>query len=106
MVSVAQFCTAVANGCGAMKSFSSAVKEVDARLVTKALPNCVQTAVVNTPVALRLMAASPKVKAARGVLGLSMGSVTVIVLTAPSANPAALRSTRPPQHGGVAPLAS
>jgi hypothetical protein len=61
MVNVAQFCTAVANGCGAMKSFTSAVKEVDARLLTKALPNWVQATGVNTPALLRLMAASPNV---------------------------------------------
>src|SRR6266511_1668649 len=72
-------------GCGAMKSFTSAGNDADERLFR------------NTPAAVRLTAASPKVAAGRDTLAI--GSFTVTALTAPSASPRPLRSTRLPQQG-------
>src|ERR1051326_2192297 len=89
-------------GCGAMKSLISAVNDVDERLFTNTLPNPVHTFAGKTPAAVRLMAASPKrpVPSVRGAFG-GTGSVTEPVLTAPSASPSPVRSTRLPQHGTV-----
>src|SRR5215207_720464 len=84
-------------GCGATKSFTSAGNEAEARLLRKALPSAVQVPAGKTPAAVRLIAASPNVFAGR--LTLAIGSVTVIELTAPSANPVAERFTRLPQQG-------
>lgn len=84
-------------GCGAIKSFTSAGKDADERLLRNELPKPRQVPAGNTPAAVRFTAASPKVRA--GSDTFAIGSVTVTVLTAPSANPAALRSTRLPQHG-------
>src|SRR5215212_6363923 len=84
-------------GCGAMKSLTSAGNAADERLFRNALPNAAQVPGGNTPAAVRLTAASPKVPAGR--LTFAIGSVTVTVLTAPSANPAADRFTRLPQQG-------
>src|SRR6266536_2428480 len=84
-------------GCGATKSFTSAGKDADERLLRNVLPNAVQVPAGKTPAAVRLTAASPKVPAGR--LTLAIGSVTVTELTAPSASPRPLRSTRLPQHG-------
>src|SRR5439155_19947263 len=87
-------------GCGATKSLTSAVKEGEERLFRKALPKAVHIPVGNTPAAVMLTAASPKVPAGRVMGALeSIVSVTVVELTAPSAKPAALRSTRLPQQG-------
>src|SRR6266540_3260442 len=86
-------------GCGAMKSFTSAGNDADERLFRNALPKPLQVPGGKTPAAVRLMDASPKVSA--GSVTFAIGSVTVTVLTAPSANPAALRSTRLPQHGSA-----
>src|SRR5829696_5116297 len=84
-------------GWGAMKSLTSAGKEAEERLLRNALPKASQVPAGKTPAAVRLIAASPKVSPGR--LTLAIGSVTVTVLTAPSANPAAERFTRLPQHG-------
>src|SRR6266511_183791 len=78
-------------GRGATKSWTSAGKEADERRFSKVLPK--------TPAAVRLTAASPKVSPGR--LTPAIGSSTVEVLTAPSANPAAERFTRLPQHGSA-----
>src|SRR5947207_1855220 len=87
-------------GCGATKSLTSAVKEGEERLFRKALAKAVHVPVENTPAAVRLTAASPKVPTGRVMGALeSIVSVTVVELTAPSAKPAALRSTRLPQQG-------
>src|SRR4029453_2355037 len=67
------------------------------RLLRNALPKASQVPEGKTPAAVRLIAASPKV--CPGRLTLAIGSVTVTALTAPSANPAAERLTRLPQHG-------
>src|SRR5215216_2394410 len=82
---------------GATKSLTSAGNEAEERLLRKALPNASQVPAGKTFAAVRLTAASPKVLAGR--LTLAIGSVTVTVLTAPSAKPAAERLTRLPQHG-------
>src|SRR5215216_573807 len=84
-------------GCGATKSFTSAGKEAEARLFRNALPKASQVPAGNTPAAVRLTAASPKVPAGR--LTLAIGSLTVTAFTAPSADPAVVRLTRLPQHG-------
>src|SRR6266542_3561847 len=84
-------------GCGATKSLISAGNEADERLFRNALPSASQVPAGNTPAAVRLTAASPKVPAGR--LTFAIGSLTVTELTAPSASPAALRLTRLPQHG-------
>src|SRR5215212_1797097 len=84
-------------GCGATKSFTSAGNEADERLLRKTLPSASQVPAGKTPAAVRLTAASPNVPAGR--LTLAIGSVTVEVLTAPSAKPAAERFTRLPQQG-------
>src|SRR6266511_2729977 len=84
-------------GCGAMKSFTSAGNDADERLFRNALPNAVQVPAGNTPAAVRLTAASPKVAAGRDTLAI--GSFTVTALTAPAASPRPLRSTRLPQQG-------
>src|SRR6266545_3627714 len=83
-------------GRGATKSLTSAGKEAEERLFRKPLANASQV-LPKTPAAVRLIAASPKVSPGR--LTPAIGSVTVEVLTAPSANPAAERFTRLPQHG-------
>ena len=50
-------------GIGAMKSFSSEVKELpDERLFSEARPKCSQTLVEKMPESVRLIAASPKVE--------------------------------------------
>src|SRR6266545_1547683 len=85
-------------GRGATKSLTSAGKEADERLFRKPLANASQV-LPKTPAAVRLIAASPKVSPGR--LTPAIGSVTVEVLTAPSANPAADRFTRLPQHGSA-----
>src|SRR6266704_4585502 len=87
-------------GTGAMKSLISAVNEEDERLFRKVLPKAVHVLAGKTTAAVRLIAASPNspVDRVRGAFG-AMGSVTLPGLTAPSASPAALRSTRLPQHG-------
>src|SRR5215467_2549981 len=87
----------MSTGWGATKSFTSAGKDADERLFRKALPNASQVPDGKTPAAVRLTAASPNVPAGR--LTPAIGSVTVTALTAPSANPAPLRSTRLPQQG-------
>src|SRR6266498_604508 len=84
-------------GCGATKSFTSDGNEAEARLFRNALPSAEHVPAGNTFAAVRLTAASPKVPAGR--LTLAIGSVTVVELTAPSANPAAERFTRLPQQG-------
>src|SRR5262249_58355018 len=84
-------------GCGATKSLTSAGNDADERLFRNALPNARQVPAGNTPAAVRLTAASPKVSAGR--VPPAIGSLTPTVLTAPSAKPAALRSTRLPQQG-------
>src|SRR6266511_5957327 len=84
-------------GWGATKSLTSAGNDAEARLFRNALPSASQVPAGKTPAAVRLTAASPKVPASR--LTLAIGSVTVVELTAPSANPAAERSTRLPQQG-------
>src|SRR6266545_7214541 len=86
-------------GCGATKSLTSAGNDADERLFRNVLPNAVQTPGGNTPAAVRLTAASPKVPAGRDTLAI--GSVTVTALTAPSAKPAAPRSMRLPQQGSA-----
>src|SRR5437588_12599643 len=87
-------------GCGATKSLTSAVKEGEERLFRKALPKAVHVPAENTPAAVRLTAASPKVPAGRGMGALeSIVSVAVDALPAPPAKPAALRSTRVAQQG-------
>src|SRR5829696_10279895 len=88
-------------GWGAMKSLTSAGNEAEERLLRNALPNASQVPGGNTPAAVRLTAASPKVPAGR--LTLAIGSVTVTALTAPSAKPATERFTRLPQHGSELP---
>src|SRR6266511_2325468 len=75
-------------GRGATKSLTSAGKEADERLFRKPLANASQV-LPKTPAAVRLTAASPKVSPGR--LTPAIGSSTVEVLTAPSANPAAVR---------------
>ncbi len=87
-------------GCGATKSFTSAVNDADERLFRNALPKASQVFAGNTPAAVRLIAASPNnpVVRLRGAPG-GTGSLTVPVLTAPSADPAADRFTRFPQQG-------
>src|SRR6266568_1450065 len=84
-------------GCGATKSFTSAGNDADERLFRNTLPNAWHVPGGNTPAAERLTAASPKVPAGRD--SLAIGSVTVTPLTAPSASPRPLRSTRLPQQG-------
>src|SRR6266511_1796037 len=84
-------------GCGATKSFTSAVNDVDERLFRKVRPNAVQVPEGKTPAAGRLTAASPNSPAVR--LPPAIGSLTVPLLTAPSAKPAAERLTRLPQQG-------
>src|SRR6266581_5545643 len=84
-------------GCGATKSFTSAGNAADERLFRNTLPNAWQVPAGNTPAAVRLTAVSPKVPAGRD--SLAIGSVTVTPLTAPSASPRPLRSTRLPQQG-------
>src|SRR6266581_5428103 len=70
-------------GTGATKSLTSAVNDAEARLFRNALPNASQVPDGNTPAAVRLMAVSPKVRAAR--LLLVNGSVTASrLLTAPT----------------------
>src|SRR5215475_14305660 len=86
-------------GCGATKSLTSAGNDADDRLLRNALPNATQAPGGNTPAAVRLTDASPKVRA--GSVTPAIGSVTVVVFTAPSASPAALRSIRFPQHGNA-----
>src|SRR5881275_2746834 len=89
-------------GCGAMKSFTSAVNDADERLLRNVLPNAVQVPAGKTPAAVRLIAASPNspVDRLRGLPG-GTGSVTVAVLTAPSASPNAVKSCRLPQQGSA-----
>src|SRR6266699_3916463 len=84
-------------GRGATKSLTSAGKEAEERLFRKALPNASQVPGGKTSAAVRLTDASPKVSPGR--LTPAIGSVIVAVLTAPSANPAAVRLTRFPQQG-------
>src|SRR6266536_2874681 len=84
-------------GCGATKSLTSAGNDADERLLRNALPNAAQVPAGKTPAAVRLTDASPNSLAGR--LTFAIGSVTVPLLTAPSAKPAALRLTRLPQHG-------
>src|SRR6266508_3170222 len=79
---------AMFTGCGATKSLTSAGNDADDRLLRNTLPNAVQVPGGKTPAAVRLIAASPKVSAGRDTFAI--GSVTVTVLTAPSAKPAAL----------------
>src|SRR6266542_2333095 len=79
-------------GCGATKSLISAGNEADERLFRKTLPKAVQVPAGKTPAALRLIAASPNLFAAR--LTPAIGSETVVELTAPSASLSPLRSTR------------
>src|SRR6266508_581418 len=79
------------------KFFTSAGNDADERLFRNTLPNAWHVPAGNTPAAVRLTAASPKVPAGRD--SLAIGSVTVTPLTAPSASPRPLRSTRLPQHG-------
>src|SRR5437764_9038063 len=86
-------------GCGATKSFASAVKDAEERLFRKALPNASQVLAGKTPESVRLIAASPNVFAGR--LTFAIGSVIVVAFTAPSAKPAAERFTRLPQHGSA-----
>src|SRR6266540_1825790 len=84
-------------GCGATKSFTSDGNAADERLFRNTLPNAWHVPAGNTPAAVRLTAASPKVPAGRDTLAI--GSFTVTALTAPSASPRPLRSTRLPQQG-------
>src|SRR5215471_18135212 len=74
-------------GTGAMKSFNSAPKDDDARLLIMALPNALHVPDGNTPAAVRLMAASPNSFGARltGADGSRTESLTVVELTEPSA---------------------
>src|SRR5262252_4465154 len=74
-------------GTGGTKSFSSAVKDDDARLLIMALPNALHVPAGNTPAAVRLMAASPNSPAARltGADGSRTLSFVVVELTEPSA---------------------
>src|SRR5215218_7013782 len=87
----------MSTGLGAMKSLTSAGNDDDERLFRNALPNAVQVPAGKTPAAVRLMAASPNRPVPR--VPPATASLTVPVLTAPSAKPAALRSTRLPQQG-------
>src|SRR5262245_19324647 len=86
---------------GAMKSFNSAGNDAEERLFRNAAPKCWHTVCEKTPAAVRLMPASPKVRPGRSEPpdGGGLASCTVPALTAPSAKPAADRSTRLPQHG-------
>src|SRR6266705_1528623 len=70
---------------GATKSLTSAPNDAEARLFKNALPRASHVPVGKTPAAVRLIAASPKVSAARllGALG-AIGSETASrLLTAP-----------------------
>src|SRR6266705_4477949 len=86
-------------GIGATKSLTSAGNDEDERLFRNVLPNASQVPAGNTPAAVRLIAASPNNPAVR--LPPAIGSLTVPVLTAPSAKPAAARFTRLPQQGSA-----
>src|SRR5665647_504884 len=83
---------------GAMKSLSSAPKEEEARLLTNMLPKALQP-LLKTPAAERFTDASPNSPTPSGLMLLFSVSLNVLVLTFPSAKPAALRSTLDPQHG-------
>src|SRR5215467_14400817 len=87
-------------GTGATKSLTSAVNDAEARLFRNTLPKALQVPGGKTPAAVRLIAASPKVRAARlrGALG-AIGSVTAPrLLTAPSESEL-FRFTWLPQQG-------
>src|SRR4029453_14058982 len=88
---------AMLTGCGATKSLTSAGNDADERLLRNVLPKAVQTPGGKTPALVRWPPPSPKGPAGRETLAI--GSVTVTELTAPSASPSPLRSTRLPQHG-------
>src|SRR5712691_10005617 len=92
-------------GIGAMKSFTSEVKEDDDRVFRKTLPKASQVPGGKTPAVVRLIAASPKVFATRlaGAFG-GLVSVTVPVLIAPSES-LEVRLMWLPQHGTLLPLA-
>src|SRR6266702_559986 len=85
---------------GATKSLTSAPNDAEARLFKNALPRASHVPVGKTPAAVRLIAASPKVSAARllGALG-AIGSMTASrLLTAPIES-VPFRVTLLPQHG-------
>src|SRR6266568_685398 len=87
-------------GTGATKSLTSAGNDDEARLFRNALPKASQLPDGKTPAAVRLMAVSPKVRAARllGAFG-AIGSVTASrLLTAPIES-ALFRFTWLPQQG-------
>ena len=85
---------------GATKSLTSAVNEAEARLFRNALPRASHVPLGNTPAAVRLIAASPKVRAARllGAFGAIGSDTASRLLTAPSEF-VPLRVTWLPQHG-------
>src|SRR6266581_6442600 len=87
-------------GTGATKSLTSDPNDAEARLFKKTLPNPAHVVAGKTPAVVRLIAASPKVRAARllGAFG-AIGSVTASrLLTAPIES-ALFRFTWLPQHG-------
>src|SRR6266540_836465 len=87
-------------GTGAMKSLTSAGNDADERLFRNALPKASQVPAGKTPVAVRLMAASPNLNAPMlfGVFDTN-GSVTASrLLTAPS-ELLLFRVIWSPQHG-------
>ena len=100
-LSLPQF--AMFTGIGAMKSFSSAGNDAEERLFRNAEPKCTHWFCGNTFAAVRLMPASPNSLPgmSKPPLGGGLLSWTVPVLIAPSATPAALRSTRLPQQGSA-----
>src|SRR5215471_15438377 len=84
---------------GAMKSLTSAVNDVEARLLTNALPKFSQIPGGKTPAAVRLMAVSPNVPVGTLVAFPDRnGSVTASVLTAPIES-LLFRVCCLPQHG-------
>src|SRR6266487_825333 len=85
---------------GATKSFISAPNADEARLFKNALPSASHVPVGKTPAAVRLIAASPKVSAARllGALGAIGSDTASRLLTAPIES-LLFRFTWLPQHG-------
>src|SRR5215470_4955929 len=85
---------------GATKSLTSAPNEAEARLFKNALPSASQVPLGNTPAAVRLIAASPKVNGSRllGALGAIGSDTASRLLTAPIESEL-FRSMWLPQHG-------
>src|SRR5262245_13900374 len=83
---------------GAMKSFTAAVNESDARLLRYALPNEKQWP-GPPPRAARLTSASPNVRALKAPRPSESAAEIGNVLIAPVASPDVVRFTFVPQHG-------